>query len=159
MTRPKIRVATKKDVSQICKIAEKVHDMVSQHRSNFWGEDVEFCRVQDFYLQILREEDSVIFVSEIEEGKVVGYVYATIEKKPDDLISVPYASVNELAVEEKHRRRGIGKLLMDRVHDWTREQGLNILQLAVWEFNRGAVEFYEHLGYKTIMRKMEKVLQ
>jgi len=90
---------------------------------------------------------------------MVGYVYATAEKTPDDLITVPYVSVDELAVDEKYRRSGIGRSLMDHVHNWTREKGLNILQLGVWEFNRSAVEFYEQLGYRTIMRKMEKLLQ
>lgn len=159
MIKTKIRVATKQDVHQICKIAEQVHDMVKQHRSNFLGDCMESRKAQDFYLQVLKGEDSIIFVAEIAEGKVVGYVYATVEKTPDDLITVPYASVNELAVEEKYRLSGIGKSLMDRVHNWTREQGLNILQLAVWEFNRGAGEFYDKLGYKTIMRKMENVLK
>lgn len=156
----RIRAATEEDVSHILRIAQQVHGVLTRDRPpHLWGERAEFSSAESFYLQALRGKDGVLFVAEIGEGKVVGYVLAAIEREPDDLIAVPYMSVIELAVEVTHRRAGIGHLLMDRVHEWAREHGLNILQLAVWEFNRDAVEFYENLGYVTILRKMERRLE
>lgn len=90
---------------------------------------------------------------------MIGYIYATIETKPDDLITIPYVSVDEIAVKTKYQSLGIGKLLLDRVHRWTRQHGIRVIQLAVWEFNKKAFSFYEKMGYVTIMRKMEKVLK
>lgn len=93
----KIRIAKDKDIKQIYSIAKQVHKMVSQYGSKFFGKLREFSGKPNDYLKLISSRDSVLFVAE--EKTVVGYVYATIEKQPDDLIGIPYVSVNEIAVK------------------------------------------------------------
>ncbi|MBT9142915.1 MAG: Spermidine/spermine N(1)-acetyltransferase [Syntrophomonadaceae bacterium] len=154
-----IRMAKEEDIEQILSIAKQVNKMIQQHRSEFFGKLREFRRTPYFYSQAIRAKDSIIFVAEEKKGDVVGYVYATIERKQDDLITIPCVSVNEIAVKTKYQGSGVGKFLMDYVHEWTHKNGIHVIQLAVWEFNKGALKLYEKMGYKTIMRKMEKVLK
>ncbi len=112
----------------------------------------------DFYRRALNSPDAVIFVAVV-NGKLAGYVYAEVEKRQDDLISIPRVSINELAVHRDYRKAGTGKKLMQIVEAWARSKGINVLHLDVWEVNSDAIAFYEKLGYQPILRKMEKRLK
>jgi len=46
-----------------------------------------------------------------------------------------------------HRRRGIGKLLVDTILEWAGSHGVRTLQLHVTGKNESAVLFYQHLGF------------
>lgn len=48
---------------------------------------------------------------------------------------------------------------MRGINKWAKENKIKVIQLATWEFNADAIKFFKKLGYKTIMRKMEKVLK
>jgi GNAT superfamily N-acetyltransferase len=47
---------------------------------------------------------------------------------------------------------------MERAHAWALDKGINQIQLNVWEFNEGAIAFYEKLGYTVASRTMWKSL-
>ena len=52
-----------------------------------------------------------------------------------------------VAVSKKHRRRGIGKALMQRVEKGLIDIGCSKLNLQVRASNNEVVEFYKRLGY------------
>ena len=52
-----------------------------------------------------------------------------------------------VAVSKQHRRRGIGRALMDRVEKSLKDMGCPKLNLQVRSSNRDVVEFYKRLGY------------
>ena len=52
-----------------------------------------------------------------------------------------------VAVRKKHRRRGIGKALMQRVEKGLIDIGCSKLNLQVRASNNEVVEFYKRLGY------------
>lgn len=155
----RIRPAIKKDIPQILRIAKQVYRMIAKNRLKYFGNLGECSKTADFYQKAMNSKNGIVFVAEKGKDRVVGYVYASIERLPDDLIAIPHISVDELVVDEKNRRSKIGSALIAKISEWAKEKGLNVLQLAVWEFNKSAIAFYKKMGYKTIMRKMEKVLR
>jgi ribosomal protein S18 acetylase RimI-like enzyme len=64
-------------------------------------------------------------------------------------------NIEDLCIEKEYQKRGIGKKLFDEAVNYGRKIEANILELGVWDFNKNAVEFYEHLGMKTRLRRME----
>lgn len=46
-----------------------------------------------------------------------------------------------------HRRRGVGRLLVESVVAWAARRGVQTLQLKVTSGNDGAIRFYERLGF------------
>jgi ribosomal protein S18 acetylase RimI-like enzyme len=66
--------------------------------------------------------------------------------------------IDNLAVRKGFRRAGIGRALMEKAHEWALAKGVDIIELNVWEFNQGAIEFYHGLGYETASRKMSRRL-
>jgi len=91
---------------------------------------------------------------------IIGFVKLRIMHALDRPIFVPrsYAEVDSLAVRAQYRRAGVGRALMERAERWAADHGLNEVELNVWEFNQGAIAFYEELGYVTERRQMRRVI-
>jgi len=87
-------------------------------------------------------------------------VYAEVRRIPDrrDMNPHPYVYVDTLVVGEKWHRQGVGRMLMEGIHIWAREQEIDSVVLGVWRFNTGAIAFYEELGYEAIEQRMRKTL-
>jgi ribosomal protein S18 acetylase RimI-like enzyme len=93
-------------------------------------------RVIDQKLALQRE---LFFVAET-SGAVVGTVMAGYDGHRGWLYTV--------AVDPRHRRRGIGAALVRRAEAALRELGALKINLQVRTSNAGVVAFYEKLGYR-----------
>jgi GNAT superfamily N-acetyltransferase len=62
--------------------------------------------------------------------------------------SVIFGSIytDQLWVDPKHRNRGIGKRLMERVHEYGKKKGCSIATVATMSFQ--SPEFYQKIGYE-----------
>jgi len=60
-----------------------------------------------------------------------------------------HAHIFLLYVVPEHRRRGIGKALMQYVENWAMERGDRQIGLQVFESNEPALNLYNQLGYQT----------
>lgn len=69
-----------------------------------------------------------------------------------------HAHIFLLYVVPEHRRRGIGKALMQYVEDWARTRGDRQIGLQVFESNTPALNLYNQLGYQTQSLWMVKSL-
>jgi len=66
-----------------------------------------------------------------------------------------FIDVDEFCVDEAFRRQGVATEIMAFIKDYTRKKGLKRIELNMWEFNQGALEFYEAVGVTTCRRYME----
>lgn len=80
------------------------------------------------------------FVAE-NDGKTVGYAIATLSGK---------ACIESVAVDEKHRKRGIGEELMKLVERICNQKGIKTIELETPIKNQSAIDFYKKQGYSTI---------
>jgi GNAT superfamily N-acetyltransferase len=94
-----------------------------------------------------------LLVAEV-EGEVAGVAHVKVYDTPPSPLHVMRrrGHVDDVVVAEEHRRKGIGRALMERAASWCREQGASQLLLTVWEGNRAAEAFYDRLGYRPISR-------
>ncbi|MCC6739644.1 MAG: GNAT family N-acetyltransferase [Planctomycetia bacterium] len=97
----------------------------------------------------------VVLVAE-RGGRVLGFLHATREEGPGDLVRAPWCCLAILVVDRAARHRGIGTVLVRAAEAWAARGRMTALQLGVHEFNRGAIRFYERLGYRPVMRLMQK---
>ncbi len=86
----------------------------------------------------------------------LAFALVTLHVAPPVPIFAPrrWAEVELLVVTEAARGHGLGRALMGRAHAWAVEQGAADVRVVVWEFNAGAIRFYEGLGYTTARRTM-----
>ena len=66
-----------------------------------------------------------------------------------------YLRVTEFGVDQEYRRQGIGKQMLDFIKIYAATKNFDTVELDVWEFNKGALKFYESQGFTTYRRFME----
>jgi len=99
----------------------------------------------------LRDFPGLNFVCE-KEGKVIGAFSAVLEESNSAL-------VNDIAVSEKHREKGIGKKLMQKLLSELKQRKVRRVRLWVHHNNLNTLPFYESFGFlKTKSEKTKEIL-
>jgi ribosomal protein S18 acetylase RimI-like enzyme len=97
------------------------------------------------YADWVAEEGSFFLVAR-DGGRAVGYALVLIHAGSPTWIEPPrLAVVQDLAVASDQQGKGVGRALLDSVHD---ESGCDVVELAVLSANESAVRFYERLGFE-----------
>ena len=93
-------------------------------------------------------------------GEIVGFAILSRVTKPENPVkrALDYIDIDEFGVDESCRRRGTASAMIAFIRGWAKEQGVERLELNMWEFNRGALAFYEAAGFSTYRRYMEMQL-
>ncbi|MEH1830540.1 MAG: GNAT family N-acetyltransferase [Nostoc sp.] len=76
----------------------------------------------------------------------------------DQVQSNRHAHIFILYVVPEHRRRGIGRALMQYVENWAIQRGDRQIGLQVFQSNKPALNLYNQLGYQTQSLWMVKFL-
>jgi ribosomal protein S18 acetylase RimI-like enzyme len=152
----KIRQATVDDAHAICQLLTEGGILHAQALPTLL-KIPEFSMTENFVDGLLQDEESHLWVAEANQ-QVVGYLHFNYREEREHPIIVPrsYITVLSLIVKEQFRQQGIGKSLMQRVHEWVKEHNVDDIELQVYEFNTPAMGFYEKLGYETISRRMKR---
>ena len=86
--------------------------------------------------------------------EVVGAILVTIEKEVPIYTYSEFALVQDLAVRETHRRRGIAQRLLADAAAWAKGYGLNQLRLMAAVQNPQARAAFEKAGFRTTYHEM-----
>lgn len=151
----KIRFAKKNDLEAVNALRRQVHMVHAEGRPDIFRK--KFGRkLADHIFFFHSGKLSKIVVAE-EDGVILGFAVLEIVDKPKSPYSKArsYLRVTEFGVEESHRRQGIGKRLFDFIKIYAARKNLDTIELDVWEFNEGALRFYESQGFATYRRYME----
>ncbi|MBN1698769.1 MAG: GNAT family N-acetyltransferase [Spirochaetales bacterium] len=101
--------------------------------------------------ELMKLNDHVILVKEIEENNVIGYVHGQIYRV---LYFEKLLNILGLVVSRGYRNSGYGKALMHEVEYWAKSNGCKGVRLNSGNERDGAHKFYEIIGYT--MRKQQK---
>lgn len=114
---------------------------------------------QERVLKMMEDPEQDVLVAE-ENGQLLGFVMVEYIKREEtnSIYAVHEAHIVEIGVDETSQGKGIGTALIQAVKDAAKVRGCRSVQLDVWEFNKSALRFYEKLGFVTLRRKMEQVL-
>lgn len=102
------------------------------------------------------EENSGVIIAATNK-KVVGFAvvqYIVRQESPYNK-ERKFFYIEEFGVDENHRRKGIATAIIDFAKDDAKKRGFERIELDMWEFNDGALAFYESAGLKTYRRCME----
>lgn len=96
------------------------------------------------YLKAVRRHaDAAVFVA-LEGGELVGRMSVARDPHP----SSRHVADLGLLVAVAHRRRGIGRALLEQAVDWAREADVRKLELHVFPWNEAAIALYEAFGFE-----------
>ena len=105
-----------------------------------WRSAAEECR----YLRALkRHPDAAVFVAE-DDGAIVGRL--SVARDPHG--ASRHVADLGLMVAAGHRRRGVGRALLEQAVSWARDAGVLKLELHVFPWNEPAIRLYERFGFE-----------
>ena len=115
--------------------------------------------LRDLVYSIFEDPDKRIVVCDI-GGTVCGFAVLNHIVKPGNPFMHPrdFLDIDEFCVDEAYRRQGAATEMIRFIRDWAKAQGFTRLELNMWEFNAGALEFYESVGFRTYRRYMDMEL-
>ncbi len=111
----------------ICPAVYEDAEAIAQLNESCFGRPFPVPSVQKQLKTILLRGDEKLLVA-VYRGRMIGYVHAR-----DDLRTyrAPRKAVLALAVEKEHRRKGVGRALMEAVEQWARRDGCEALTAYV----------------------------
>lgn len=150
-----IRYAKREELEAVNLIRKQVNDIHVQGRGDIFRPDA-WEIIKEVVYQRFEEADSGVIVAILNE-EIVGFVQVQYIRKPASPYNLAREiyHIEEFGVDEKHRRKGIATALMQFAKEDAKAKGFPKLELDMWQFNEGALAFYEHIGFNTFRRYME----
>ena len=154
-----VRKATGEDYRGLCVVLREIESLHQRNLPDVFLKHPKPIWPEKFVLNTLSDDDAELFIAQ-SEGRIVGFLRVVIRQTPEFPFLVPrrYAFIDTIVVTEGARRRGVGKALTRRAQRWAVDKNLKQIRLNVWEFNEGAIKFYERLGYASKTRQLWKSL-
>lgn len=153
-----IRPATIQDYPALAAIGRESQELHAEaHPAIFQSGTSGFTK--EYVRELLANDQAIVYVAE-EDKRVIGYAFVRVRTMAFLDIFRPHvvAEINDIAVTEKARGQGTGRLLFDAAILWAKRQRAERLELMVWEFNESARSFYERHGMQTLSRTMSMPL-
>ncbi|WP_026487432.1 GNAT family N-acetyltransferase [Caldanaerobius polysaccharolyticus] len=152
-----IREAISDDYYDINNLAREVHKLHVKNRPDVFM-DMDNPLLKEHFDDLLHTDNAKLFVVENTNNKeLVAYSMIKIMVTQSIPVLVPkrFAFIDEFCVKSSYRNKGIGRLLFQHIVNYAKSERVSSLQLAVWEFNKDAIKFYETMGMTTRYRRME----
>jgi len=105
----------------------------------------------------LGKADKLCVVAEI-AGQPVGFLMASIEKRPGVFMEREYGHISDVYVQEPQRGKGVGKALVAEGLAWFGEKRVGRVRLQTDARNTLGFEFWKKLGFHTTVFTMDKLL-
>ena len=149
-----IREATKSDYEVVHQIQKQVHEVHVKERPDHY-KMADTTLDQEYFNNLIVGKNTKVFL--LEEDQPIAYSIITIKSPTERPILIPRKVVymDDFGVDSKYRGKGVGKVFFEKIVEFAKSIEADSLELSVWEFNEGAVKFYESMNLKTKMRQME----
>ena len=154
----KIRKATSNDTSQIIPLLDDAAKIHAKIRSDvFRNKTIE--EITNNLEEMMLDKNNIILLAE--DKQIIKDILICTVREIEDHINLKNARVlwvNEICVNQKYRRTGIGSALIEKAIEIPQVNNCVRLELNCWELNENAMKFYRNLGLTTQRRVMEMPL-
>ena len=150
-----IRFAREDELVRVNELRKQVNDVHVEGKPEVFKAGFS-DELRDFIYDIWNDPEQKIVVADV-DGIICGFaiVHHIYKAENPFMHERDFIDVDEFCVDESFRRQGVATEMIHFIKEYTKEKGFKRLELNMWEFNQGALEFYEAVGFKTFRRYME----
>jgi GNAT superfamily N-acetyltransferase len=141
----KVRQATPEDVPSLVALFQELDRMQADWRV-FTPRPGFYDEVGAKYREAMANPDAVVLVAADDDGEVVGMAYGE-SRTPSRFSDERALELSAVVVRSGYRGRGVGRVLVQEAAGFARERGIAWIELKTFSPNRGAMEFWENLGF------------
>jgi GNAT superfamily N-acetyltransferase len=142
----KVRQATSEDVPTLVALFQELDRMQADWRV-FTPRPGFFDEVGEKYREAINNPDAVVLVVGDDEGEVVGMAYGEA-RTPSRFSDERALELSGVVVRAGYRGRGVGGELVREAARFAHERDIAWIELKTFAPNRGAMEFWENLGFE-----------
>lgn len=148
-----IRNIRKSDYQAVDRLLLQLHKVHVEGRPELFSPLEHFMSEESF--NNLIEDEEMITILAVKNFKVVGCCFVSMLSH-SGMVRMRIAYIDQIVVDEKYRKRGIGKKLFETAERRAKELGAKRIDLMVWGHNRIAIQAYESYGMTPQMHTYEK---
>lgn len=153
-----VRLAHENDLARVNELRKMVNDVHVAGRPDIFKAGFS-QELQDRINEIWADPEQDIAVAE-QRGVICGFAVLHHIRREENAFmrERDYLDVDEFGVDEACRRQGVATALVAFIREYAAAKGCRRIELNMWEFNAGALAFYEAAGFTTYRRYMEMFL-
>jgi len=150
-----VRPAQESDLDAVVALWQ---DMAQQH-AGYDRQRWEFApdapeQFRKMLLEALDHKDRMVLVAVGDDGPPMGFLLGRINEQAPILAPTRLGMVQWLGVSPHCRSAGLGRRLVLAAMDEFRRRGVTAMNLLVANENTRAIQFYEKLGMRSLIREM-----
>ncbi len=108
---------------------------------------------EDYLKSCLQDSGNILLLASNNDD-IIGYCLAKTSSRPPIFEKNLCGIITDIAVAEKLRRTGVGRLLFKEAKKWFSEKQINLIQLDISAVNEVSRAFWKKLGFKPYMITM-----
>jgi ribosomal protein S18 acetylase RimI-like enzyme len=151
-----IRPMKKADLDAVAKLGAA---LVRQHHEfderRFFTTDDPESGYKWFLGTQVKNGDVVLLVAEV-DGEIAGYVYGNLGERDWARLLDTHGALNDIYVDERFRRQGIAKKLVEACVEAFEKKGAKRVVLSSAWPNKGAQKLFEECGFRKTMVEMTR---
>ena len=140
-----IRNATINDYEGLCLIFQELDEFHRINHPELFVKPYDHARAKEYISEIISDDNKALFVAECLTVKSSSF--PVIKKRE-------WVQLDNIAVKRDYQSNQIGTLLYNKVVEWTRDKGINRIELKVYLFNTNAINFYLNKGFEDLNKTM-----
>ena len=150
-----IRFAKYEELERVNELRQQVNELHVKERPETFKPGFP-DELRAYIYEIFRDPSKKIVVCE-QGGEIRGFAVLNRIARPETpfMRERVFLDIDEFCVDETCRRQGIATEMIAFIRDYAENEGFDRIELNMWEFNAGALAFYEAVGFTTYRRYME----
>ncbi len=150
-----VRFARENELERLNELRKQVNDLHVTGRPDIFKPGFP-KELADHVFTIWNDPDQRIVVAE-QDDVLCGFAVVHHINKPENpfMLERDFLDIDEFCVDEAYRRTGVATEMIAFIRSYAKAQGFDRIELNMWEFNDGALSFYEAVGFTTYRRYME----
>lgn len=142
-----IRRAKPSDTDAVVKLREELLDFHQERDPYYTRREDAAKHTAEHMVKMIEAPESIMIVAEA-DGRVVGYLAASRQHRPQVFVGGEVISISDTCVSKDFRRGGVGVAMVEEIKKIADEMGIDRIEVGYSARNDNSVAFWGKMGFE-----------